>query len=223
MSELLLKIKFDFESCTAREQLLIVLAGLFVIVGLSFFFFLQPLSDDLLRAERNTAQISRSMAQVESENAARRQKLNTSPDQPLKDELAVLKAQIEQLDDALANKVESLVNASDMPALLESVLRKSSQLKLISMTSLQPERITTGHQSEDAAAQQQSHYYIHPVSLTLEGNYFDMMNYLAALEALPVQYFWRQARYEVTNYPIGRMTMTVYTISESAIFIGGMK
>jgi MSHA biogenesis protein MshJ len=55
--------------------------------------------------------------------------------------------------------------------------------------------------------------YRHGVEITVRGNYLDMIDYMAALEALPTQLFWGGARLEVEEYPTARLTLTMYTLS----------
>jgi MSHA biogenesis protein MshJ len=51
------------------------------------------------------------------------------------------------------------------------------------------------------------------VELTARGSYLDMVDYMAALEALPTQLFWGRAQLDVEEYPTVRLTLTLYTLS----------
>lgn len=55
--------------------------------------------------------------------------------------------------------------------------------------------------------------YRHGVEMELQGSYLDMVNYMAALEALPVQLFWGKARLDAQQYPSVKLTLTLYTLS----------
>lgn len=55
--------------------------------------------------------------------------------------------------------------------------------------------------------------YRHGVEIVLQGSYLDMVNYMQALEALPVQLFWGGARLDAQQYPDARLTLTLYTLS----------
>jgi MSHA biogenesis protein MshJ len=50
----------------------------------------------------------------------------------------------------------------------------------------------------------------------VRGNYLDMLNYMAALEAMPTQLFWGKAELQVEEYPGARLTLTLYTLSLDA-------
>lgn len=55
--------------------------------------------------------------------------------------------------------------------------------------------------------------YRHGVEITVRGSYLDMIDYMNALEGLPTQLFWGGARLEVEDYPVSRLTLTLYTLS----------
>jgi len=55
--------------------------------------------------------------------------------------------------------------------------------------------------------------YRHGVEIVVQGSYLEMINYMQALEALPVQLFWGGARLYAQQYPEARLTLTLYTLS----------
>jgi MSHA biogenesis protein MshJ len=55
--------------------------------------------------------------------------------------------------------------------------------------------------------------YRHGVEIVLQGSYTDMVSYMDALEALPVQLFWGKAALDAQQYPNSRLTLTLYTLS----------
>lgn len=55
--------------------------------------------------------------------------------------------------------------------------------------------------------------YRHGVELTLEGRYLDMVNYLNALESMPVRLIWGTARLDAREHTQARLTLTLFTLS----------
>jgi MSHA biogenesis protein MshJ len=55
--------------------------------------------------------------------------------------------------------------------------------------------------------------YRHGVEIVLQGSYLDMINYMDALESLPVQLFWGKLKLDAQQYPNSRLTLTLYTLS----------
>jgi MSHA biogenesis protein MshJ len=55
--------------------------------------------------------------------------------------------------------------------------------------------------------------YRHGIELTVAGQYLDLLNYLAAVEKLPVKIFWGGLSIDATQYPRSLLKLTVYTLS----------
>ncbi len=71
------------------------------------------------------------------------------------------------------------------------------------------------------AGEQKVNLYKHGIRLQLEGGYFDVYQYLKALEALPRHFYWKQFDYQVKAYPGAVVEMEIYTLSTSKEFIRG--
>lgn len=214
MTALLEQIKINFESFSSREQWLVALAGWLAIVAFGFSVFIAPQRETLTYLSYQKMENNKVLQELVMLNLQKEQKLNSSPDGDLEDELAELIIDASEIDFILGSKVGGLVSASEMPSLMENVLKTSGSLTLLSMIS---------QTSVQLATTQDKRYYIHPVALTLTGRYFDIVNYLASLEALPIKYYWRSVDYRVLEYPTAEVKINVYTLGESAVFIGGAR
>ena len=79
--------------------------------------------------------------------------------------------------------------------------------------STQPPPATPTPAPAAAAPKPRELLYRHGVEIVLQGSYLDMVGYMAALEALPVQLFWGKASLDAQEYPNSRLTLTLYTLS----------
>ncbi|MEI8611228.1 type II secretion system protein GspM [Enterovibrio sp. Hal110] len=213
MNAFLEKLKQGFEGLTAREQWLIASAGWLLIMGLGVFIFLEPIAKTLSATKTEFSQQQQTTKDLLALNMMKQEKLNTSANAELEITLASLNQEIALLDAEMARKTEGLVSAPQMANLMESVLKQSDKLTLLSMTTLPAAQLTE---------KDQAGFYLHPVEIELQGRYFDILDYLAALEALPVKYYWRSVDYRVKAYPLAEVTLQVYTLGESPVFIGGV-
>ncbi|WP_028023159.1 type II secretion system protein GspM [Enterovibrio calviensis] len=212
MNALIERLKQGFDGLSPREQWLIALAGWGIILAIGVLLFIEPMTKTLNQLNAQVAQQQQSTKDFSTLNQLKQEKLSVSPNAELEQQLADLSQELADLDARMADKVEGLVNADKMAGLMESVLKQSDRLTLLSMVSMPAQQLT---HTDDAG------YFIHPIELTLKGRYFDIVEYLAALEALPVKYYWKQVNYRVTEYPWAEVTLQVYTLGESAVFIGG--
>lgn len=201
-----------FDLLTRREQWLILLSGWTVLLFVGFMVFLEPKMQALSAAKRQIMSLEGQLNSSEQQIQHIQRKLQRDPNRDIEQKINALAQEKEVLDDELQQRVASLVAPVQMSALLEQVLKRTDRLRLVSMTSMPSAQLISGKDEG---------YYIHPVRLTLRGRYFDLVDYLRQLEALPVKYYWRSLNYQVDRYPWAEIELEVYTLGESKDFIGG--
>lgn len=59
----------------------------------------------------------------------------------------------------------------------------------------------------------ESGIYRHGVEIVMQGRYPHLLDYMAALEAMPWQLYWSKAQLRVDEFPKATLTLTVYTVS----------
>ena len=102
-----------------------------------------------------------------------------------------------------------------MPALLEDMLRRQPGLELVELKSLPPEPVLVGE-----AREQVQGIYLHPLEIRFQGRFFGVIDYLNALEALQWDFVWRAVAYDVTDYPVADVVLTVETIGREEDWLG---
>lgn len=200
---------FSFRS--SREQWLLLFSGLAVTLGLGFLLIIEPQTNTLVQQEQALSRVDDNVSSVDTFIAEQQRVLSLDPDAEIKQTLRSLREQTTQLDTQLRQQVAGLVTSDQMADLMEQVLKHSGKLSLLSLDTLPAEQLS----------QQQNSYYLHPVQMRLRGKYFDIVDYLRRLEALPAKYYWRSVNYHVTDYPWAEVDIQVYTLGESRVFIGG--
>lgn len=203
----------QFSNLSAREKWLIAGAGWVGILLLCLTFMLDPATGEKNTAQRKLNQTRNTVQVTQSEIMVLTAQLSKDPDTDIDRKLTELMAQSQALSEELSQLISSLITPSQMAELLEVVLRSSHKLKLESLQSLPAESVT---QISDGSG-----YYLHPVRITISGEYFDIQEYLASLESMPVKYFWRSFDYQVKTYPIAEVVLEVYTLGTQQEFIGG--
>lgn len=201
-----------FELLTPREQWLILISGWVALLFVGFVVFVEPQMKALVSARQQLASVANEITGSSTQITLIERKLKADPNQEVERKIAHLEQQNRALDEQLQGRVASLVTPVQMSGLMEQVLRRSERLKLVSLESQPPVQLISGKDEG---------YYIHPVRLTLRGRYFDVVSYLAQLEALSVKYYWRSLNYQVDKYPWADIQLDVYTLGESKDFIGG--
>ncbi|MGL6171516.1 MAG: type II secretion system protein GspM [Vibrio sp.] len=206
----------QFSALSLREKGLIALCGTVLLVVVWLIGLIEPALKQGQAHQLQMQNLLTNNQQLQNEMTILQAKLARNPDHNLDLELAQLTRQSQDLALQLAEQMTAMVAPSEMPNLLDNVLRQSQALKLIALESLPTEPIV---RSSDPSVK--SDYYLHPVRMELTGSYFAIRDYLQALEALPVKYYWRRFHYQVERYPQARMILEVYTLGSREEFIGG--
>ncbi|ENM5893971.1 type 4a pilus biogenesis protein PilO [Vibrio mimicus] len=205
-----------FSALSQREKVLIALCGTVLVVMVLLIGLIEPALKQSQARQVQIQTLTSSNQQLQGEIMVLQAKLAKNPDQEQDVELGQLTLQSQEISQQLAEKMTSMVAPSEMPNLLERVLTQSQKLKLVALESLPAEPIVRSTESEV-----KSEYYLHPVRMEFTGSYFAIRDYLQALEALPVKYYWRSFQYKVENYPQARVILEVYTLGSREEFIGG--
>ena len=210
-------IKWDelsqrFSALSVREQWLIAITGWFGILFIGYMLIIEPQMVTSQTVKTALIDTQNDMITAQNQLIVANRKLQQDPDKVINQKLAQYRQEDKALQQVLEAKIGSLITPVQMAGLLEQVLRHSSALKLESMTSLPSSQLVSCDQQG---------YFVHPIRLTFKGRYFDVINYLNKLEALPVKYYWRSLSYQVDEYPWAKVELEVYTLGESKDFIGG--
>jgi len=106
-----------------------------------------------------------------------------------------------------------------MAKLLEQILARSHGLQLVKIESL-PRALAVEETASTNVKTLGAIVYKHGVRIEVTGRYFDIINYLKALEALPWKVYWGQVALETEQYPTSKLTLVIYTLSRHTGWIG---
>ncbi|GIZ52435.1 type II secretion system protein GspM [Noviherbaspirillum aridicola] len=218
MKQHLERIALKLDARSLRERAIIfVLAATILIVLVN-----QLLLDPQYRAQK---QLSERIRQEQTQTAAIQTQIRelalaqqNDPDQGSKDRLRQLQQDLGQVRSALGNMQQGLIAPEKMAGLLEDMLRRHGKLRLVSLNTLPASSLLPGQPASTAATAGQpgAGVYRHGVEIVVRGQYLDIMNYLAQLEAMPSQLFWSKARLSVDQQPESTLTLTIFTLSLDA-------
>ncbi|USX18390.1 hypothetical protein NHH82_21270 [Oxalobacteraceae bacterium OTU3REALA1] len=231
-----LKLSTKLDALTLRERAMVFVAVTAAILFLIFTMAVEPM---LAKQKLLLAQIKQQQNQIagiDLEITAKAQGFNLDPDAQERARLLAARAEIDRISAGLLAVQKGLVAPEKIAPLLENLLSGHGKLRLMAMKTLpvtgmsesfaapappvaggaapvvapaQPNQPTP-----PAAAQKPRELlYRHGVEIVLQGSYLDMISYMAALEALPVQLFWGKASLDAQQYPNSRLTLTLYTLS----------
>jgi MSHA biogenesis protein MshJ len=198
-----------YESMSLRERAFVVIAVLGVLVVLWDSMLMEPLRLKRGALEAELANASAFDMSVQSDDAA-------DPRQISIRRAGELQTQLQTLDAQLANTASGFVSSQRMIEVLHDMLGRQARLGLVSIRNLP---VTGLIASADASAPPRPPY-VHAIELVIDGEYADILDYLAALEALPWKFRWTSLDLSTLGYPRNRVRIELSTLSLDSTWLG---
>lgn len=150
---------------------------------------------------------------------------------PAQKKQQALQGELETLNKELSTLSQGLISAEDLPVLLQDVLLNSKGLRLLSVQTLPVESLvlqaeelpddSSGLDEDyDSEPSSEMGVFKHGTALTIKGSYFQVLNYVRALESLPWRFYWDWLNYSVVEYPNAEIEIRVYTLSAEEGLLG---
>ncbi len=216
MKQLLRKYADSIDAMALRERAMFFGAVALVLMTLLQVFLLNPV---LLR--RN--QLSARIAQQEEETKAIQAQTQAlvrpvAPDQDAlnRARLKNLREELARLDRQVEEQQKQFVAPDKVAAMLEDLVGKQRKLQLLSLRNLPGSGLSRGAAAGAPArtpAGAVREVFRHTVEIRIKGGYFDLLDYLVALERMPQRVFWDRFELNVEEYPSSVLTLTIYTLS----------
>lgn len=194
------------DGATLRERVLIFLSLTLVLVFAVNAIFLEPLRAKQKRFATETAQRQKELETVQAEVQRLARSVQIDPDAGNRATQAALREQLAQLDARIAEEQRRFTPPERMRAALAEMLQRNKGVALIDLRSMPVSPVG----AERAGG---GTLYRHGIELTLSGTYFELYEYLRALESMPSQLYWRQAALVVGEHPRATLKLVAYTVS----------
>lgn len=214
LKESINELSAKFSKQSRRDQFLILIAALFVIILPLYTYGVKPQLKKTKSLELSYQNLQNELSSSENLLNEFTLKLQQDPSEAMRKEIVELNTKTSEISKKLSQITADFIPAFDMPKTLQEVLSDIGSLKLISVNSIAPTVIIKDDKSKVVL-------YKHGTKLILEGNYLDAMRYLQILENLDKKFIWGDFSYELKTYPAGRIEINVYTLSNGRDFISG--
>jgi len=224
---------------TLRERVIILLVVVVLIYGIADLLFFGAI------LEKRERQINQLNGLVESNQIAQ-QEVQALLDQMSESRLAMQRQQkllnekLIRVDQQLASAATGFIPATLMPKVLEQLLDSSTGLVLIKLKNKPVEKITgldeitdsnsnsnsesesknTREKATNISLDDKTDLYRHGVELQLQGSYLATLAYLKQVESLEWRFEWDALSFDIQDYPMGVVTIEVYTYSTERDWIG---
>lgn len=221
MKEQWRKLSERFSALKPREKALVVLG---VVVGTGLVFDAVAFQPAQTRKKALEGQIAEARQKLKIAEALMQTK------EPVGDSHAVkssyrdaLRVRLAEINKSMVNLQQGMVPPERMARLLEDMLGRTRGLQLVSLRALPPRPFERRGAAPAPQAEAKSVkpapkdpervIFQHGFELTLQGSYRELHDYLARLEELPWQMYWKRISVQTEEHPQLRVTITVQTLS----------
>jgi MSHA biogenesis protein MshJ len=141
---------------------------------------------------------------------------------------AELQTRLQSLDAQIASTASGFVTSQNMIQVLNDVLDRQGRLDLVSIRNLPVVSLAPPRPEEPGAETPLPTAetglglppYVHPIEIVIDGQYADILAYLAALEALPYKFRWSSLELVTSGYPRNRVRIVLSTLSLDSTWLG---
>ncbi len=203
-----------FDALTLRERALVALGVLAVLISAWRVFAFAPLDARSTQLRRQLDSTHARIAALDAQAESLVQRQGADPDAGPRARLRALQTQLTEVDGALRERMRGLIDPVQMAAVLEQVLTRKTDLRLVQVHSKPAQPLLSAAKGAEPGA------WRHTVVLELRGSYLDTVRYLRALQALPWDFYWDGVSLQVERYPQATITITVHTLSLQKGWIG---
>lgn len=216
MKQLLQKYADGIDAMALRERAMFFGAVALVTITLLQVFLLNPV---LSRRNQLAAQIAQQQEETKAIQAQVEALVRPGVQDPNavnREKLESLREQITRYDRQFEEQQQQFVSPKKMATMLRSLIAKNPKLELLSLRNLPSAGLSQGAGTAEGRARAAGggrEVYRHTVELSIKGGYFDLLDYLAALERMPQRVFWDGFDLSVEQYPQSVLKLNIYTLS----------
>ena len=234
---------------TLRERMIILLVIVVVVYGVAEILFLGTHLDNRDRQIKQLNRLVESNQVAQQEVQALLDQMTQSR-LAMQRQQQLLNEKLNRVDQQLASAASGFIPATLMPKVLEQLLDNSAGLILIKLENKPVVQVTDldtdlskeseindsrGSNTKDieqresestdltidtSVNSQATVLYRHGVELQLQGSYLATLAYLKQLESLEWRFEWDALLFDIQDYPVGTVTLEVYTYSTERDWIG---
>ncbi len=208
-----------------RQRLLLLVAVVAVFLTLWDAVLMRSSKMREEQAESDTALLEKQVKALELQAEATLKKLAADPNLERRKRKAELERQLADLDSGFNERTADLIPPSEMVRVLKELLGRDSGLQLVRLESVPASALLapdeeSGSEGKVDLGSGPVRLFRHGLVLEMSGDYLSVLRYVQAIEQLPWKFFWESMTYQVQQWPVGRITLKLLSLSSEEGWIG---
>lgn len=208
------KAETVFDERPLRERLFGIIIFTVVLLVIFDFVWLSEQNSEIKKQRSQSSSIQNEI--LEYENKINQVYLDSQhdPNQEYYEKLEGIDIELKALDDKIFQLNKVLIKPQDMTGMLNDLLEQQQNLNILSVRNLPMKSVNSQTGLENVKL------YKHTVEIVLEGEYQHILQYIDDLQKTQWTIYWDDLTYKVKEYPLGRLTLHLYTLSLNKHWIG---
>jgi len=212
------------DSQSLRERTLILFAIIFAVFLIWEKVLLDPLAAQAKQLQVEVKKQNKDLARVRDQQTQVLKRAGIDPDALILKDIEALRRAMRTLNQRLRQMTVDLIDPAKMAEVLEEVLTRETDLKLIRVEALPPKPLgdskTLDKNKNKRSKKAFPGVYQHALQIEFQGSYLSTLNYMQELEKLTQQFYWGSVDFSVEDYPNARVIITIKTLSLNEAWIG---
>ena len=227
MADSLKQYEKRFNAQTIRERSLIAVT---ILVGSCFLWWnyhAEPKMAQLEAKQEENKRINREVKSTREIVREIRERIAAGVHQEKENQLAKLQQELEAVEESLRLKTVELIDPEQMFALMNELVYRDSNLKLLSLKrrevkpAIPPEEGEAEAEAENGeTASDDPGIFRHVLEIEFAGTYLDILQYMQALERLDWKLLWDEIEIVSQEYPTMTVKVVMSTLSTRKEWVG---
>ena len=202
-----------------RERLILAGASLAIPLLLWNAALMEPLEARRLEADNRIASLELEIQQLEQQTEKLASELSIDLDVENRARKDNLLSSLDRLRGVVDTRTDDLIPPVEMTRVLKQMLIKTVGLRLVRLENLPVEPLFETPE-ELGVETEGGDLFKHGVVIEVLGDFPTTVRYLREIEQLPRRFYWESLDYEVLEYPIARVTLTLRSLSTQEGVVG---
>ncbi len=202
-----------------RERVILAGASLAIPVMLWNAALMEPLEARRIEADKRVATLELEIQRLEQQTETLAFELSIDLDVENRARKRSLLGSLDHLRDIVDSRTEDLIPPAEMTRVLKEMLIKTEGLRLVRLETHPVEPLFETPEELDVNTEG-GDLFKHGVVIEVLGDFPTTVRYLREIEQLPRRFYWETLDYEVLEYPIARVTLTLRSLSTQEGVVG---
>jgi MSHA biogenesis protein MshJ len=225
MATSFIKIMEQIDSRVLRERVLIFITLLASIFMLWNFLVQANFDREKKTLAAEAAKLGSEQQALVTQISSLTLAMATDPAIAKTNELRKLNTNIDEVETRLAGLSQGLIGAEQLPQVLEDILHRTTNVKLLqvrtlAVTEIQLASVKQRESKSSALTAAGTGVYKHGVLIRVAGSYPQLIQLVTEIEALEWKFYWESLDYTVTQYPNAEIDIRVFTLSSEEGLLG---